>query len=139
MWLYEEFGHLIPSKSKFICFYWTFTTLHVGKNELTVSNSSSSSSFTSFPVEQQPALKSASEELLNQKKEADFTGNLDGPICPVILLIWFIKIIYKVVFWIIIIISFLWEIKRVVIMSSIITWLILLDHRDPWILAQKHS
>lgn len=50
---------------------------------------------------------SASEQHLDQETRAELTGDLDCPVRPVILLIWFIQIIHKVVLGIIIIISFL--------------------------------
>lgn len=51
--------------------------------------------------------QTASKQHLEQNTRAEFTGDLDCPVRPVILLIWFIQIIHKVVLGIIIIISFL--------------------------------
>lgn len=51
--------------------------------------------------------QTASEQHPEQNTRAELTGDLDGPVRPVILLIWFIEIIHKVVLWIIFILSFL--------------------------------
>lgn len=78
-----------------------------------MSKSSSSSSFTSFSEKQEEDTLTLSQDLSPDLTQSTApTGDLNGPVRPVVLQVRFIQVLQDVVLWIVVVLGFVYEDKQ---------------------------